>query len=149
MAANSEVVRGRDPIRLPAWVVIGVALALAGALAVVSTPEQDTTIAPASDSATITERGSTGVRSDVEMAQLKATVAQRFWAEQHGTAAISEPASTGTRSDVEMAELKAAVAQRFLAQQRATQEAAEPQISYTADNGAPVIIDGEICGQCR
>ncbi|HET6952345.1 MAG TPA: hypothetical protein VFI47_18340 [Acidimicrobiales bacterium] len=76
-------------------------------------------------------------------------MAQRFWAEQHGTAAISEPASTGTRSDVEMAELKAAVAQRFLAQQRATQEAAEPQISYTADNGAPVIIDGEICGQCR
>lgn len=150
MAANSEVVRGRDPVRLPAWVVIGVALALAGALAVVSTSEGDTTTAPASDSATVTERGSTGVRSDVEMAQLKAAVAQRFLAEQQGTAAISQPASTGTRPDVEMAELKAAAAQRFLAQQRATQEAAaEPQVSYTADNGAPVIIDGEICGQCR
>lgn len=147
MAANSEVVRRRDPIRLPAWVVIGVALALAGALAVVSTSEGDTATAPASDSATVTERGSPGVRSDVEMAQLKAAVAQRFWAEQGGTAA-SQPTSTSTHPDIEA--LRAAVAQRFWAEQGATQgAAAEPEISYTADNGAPVIIDDEICGQCR
>lgn len=147
MAANSEVVRRRDPIRLPAWVVIGVALALAGTLAVVSTSEGGTATAPASDSGTVTERDSTGVRSDVEMAQLKAAVAQRFWAEQGGTAA-SRPTSTSTHPDIEA--LRAAVAQRFWAEQRATQgAAAEPEISYTADNGAPVITDDEICGQCR
>lgn len=150
MAANSEVVRGRDPVRLPAWVVIGVTLALAGALAVLSIFERDTATPPPSDPVGITQEVSGNART-VETAELKAAVAQRFWAEQHGTSAISQKGSTGTRTDIEMAELKAALAQRFWAEQRAAQESAtaHPEISYTAHNGAPVVIDGELCGQCR
>lgn len=116
MAANSEVVRGRDPVRLPAWVVIGVTLALAGALAVLSIFERDTATPPPSDPVGITQEVS------------------------------------GNARDVETAELKAAVGQRFSAEQSSTQDAptaAEPTISYTADNNAPIMIDGKLCGQCR
>jgi hypothetical protein len=151
MAANSEVVRGRDPVRLPAWVVIGVALALTGALTVVSLSERDTVPSPSSGSATITQGGSGSARA-VEMAELKTAVAHRFSAEQRGTTTVSEQGSIGARSDIEMAELKTAVGQRFLAEQHGTHEprgATEPTVSYGADNSAPVMIDGELCGQCR
>ena len=151
MAANSEVVRGRDPVRLPAWVVIGVTLALAGALAVLSISERDTATPPPSDPVGITQEVSGNART-VETAELKAAVAQRFWAEQHGTTGIGQNGRTSARTDIEMAELKAAVGQRFSAEQSSTQDAptaAEPTISYTADNNAPVMIDGKLCGQCR
>lgn len=70
MSANTESLRGRQ-VRLPTWVVVGTALALAAALAVVTLSSRDTTT-PAR-APTITVESVAGSPDDVaEIAALKA-----------------------------------------------------------------------------
>ncbi|HEU4355346.1 MAG TPA: hypothetical protein VFT27_07125 [Actinomycetota bacterium] len=79
MSANTQILRERRPVRLPAWLVIGVALAIAGSLAVVSISERE----PATRSPeSVTVTGGSVARSEAaEMAELKSGVAQRYLAE--------------------------------------------------------------------
>jgi len=139
MGANSEVLKARRPVRLPAWVVIGVALALTGALAVVSVSERDTVTRPRSEPAASASEGSAGGSSVAEMAELKAALGQRLWAEQHRIETIHPG----------LASIQAGPRRRAPVEESSVQGSSNaPQISYT-DNGAPVTIDGELCGQCR
>ncbi|HET9722697.1 MAG TPA: hypothetical protein VFR44_02505 [Actinomycetota bacterium] len=136
MSANSEVLRGRAPVQVPAWLVIGVALALAGALAVVTTFERETVTTRPPSGTTVS--GEAVAQSDAaEMAELKSAVALQLWAEQHGIvtegSGASEAAQVGAR--------KRATAMEFGGTPL-------PKVLH-GDNTAPVVIDGEICGQCR
>ena len=136
MGANSEVLRAREPIRVPAWLVIGVALALAGALAVATTFERETVTTRPPSGTTVS--GEAVAQSDAaEMAELKSAVALQYWAQQHGIATDS----AGAREFWRVGARKRATAAEFGGTPL-------PKVLH-GDNTAPVVIDGELCGQCR
>lgn len=136
MGANSEVLRAREPVRVPVWLVIGVALALAGALAVATISERETVTTRPPSGTTVS--GEAVAQSDAaEMAQLKSAVALQHWAQQHGIATER----VGTREAAQIGARKRATAMEFGGTPL-------PKVLY-GDNTAPVVIDGELCGQCR
>jgi hypothetical protein len=78
MGTSSGVLRARQPVRIPAWLVIGVSLALVAVLATATMSGRDAvTRAPASGA--ITEEIVARPQSDgAEMAELKSGVAHRY-----------------------------------------------------------------------
>lgn len=135
MSANTQILREHRPVQVPAWLVIGVAVAIAGALAIGTVAERAPVTRPASGTTVTSEAV---VQSDTaEMAQLKSAVALQFWAERHGIATKGSGASDAAR----IGEQKRATAATFGGNP-------PPKVVY-GDNTAPVNIDGRLCGQCR
>lgn len=81
MGMNSGVLRARQPVLIPVWLVIGVALALVGILAV-ATMSGRATVTRVPTGATTEEIVARSQSEGAEMAELKSGVAQRYLAEQ-------------------------------------------------------------------
>lgn len=80
MGASSGVLRARQAVRIPVWLVIGVSLALVGLLAVATMTERYA-VTRASTGGAITEEIVAPAQSAAaEMAELKSGVAQRYLA---------------------------------------------------------------------
>lgn len=135
MSANTQILRERRAVQVPAWLVIGVTLTIAGALAIGTISEREPVARPASGS---TVSGEAVAQSDAaEMAELKSAVAAQYWAQQHGIATDS----AGAREFWWVGARKRATAAEFGGTPL-------PRVLH-GDNTAPVVIDGELCGQCR
>jgi hypothetical protein len=82
MGANSGVLRAREPVRIPVWLVIGVSLALVGVLAIATMTGRDAVTPASAGGATTEEIVARSQSEGAEMADLKSGAAQRFLAEQ-------------------------------------------------------------------
>ncbi|HSD49321.1 MAG TPA: hypothetical protein VLE71_05755 [Actinomycetota bacterium] len=82
MGTNSGVLRAREPVQIPVWLVIGVALALVGILAVATMSGRATVTRAPAGSATTEEIVARSQSESAEMAELKSGVVQRYLAEQ-------------------------------------------------------------------
>jgi len=111
MSANTETVRRGSVPRSSTWIAAGVALALAGAIVVVSLSGNGTTTSPTREPAVTIEQTAAGSPDDVaEMAALKAGAFEQG----QGSGVSSGTTETGPVSEaIEIANIKAALIERI------------------------------------
>lgn len=105
MGATTQTLQGRKPVRLPAWIVVGVGLALAGALAVATISDGDTSTTIVREPAVVIDSGA-GVDDAREMAAVKAA---RATGTEFQLVSAPEPVQSFEDQAAEIAWLKAQI----------------------------------------